>query len=197
MHKLISNANHVIFDIGNVLLSFSPQWILDKMVPASLHKVFLSSVFGSRFWVHLDLGTLDYPEAAHRMCRADSALAPHEDLVLKLLHRFPEVMEPSPPSQLLQPLRDMGKKVYLLSNFHKGSYEQISGKHAFLSNVDGAVISAYEHCIKPGRRIYDTLLKRYSIPPQCAVFIDDMPDNVRTARRLGLAAIQYDGTQKL
>ena len=26
---------------------------------------------------------------------------------------------------------DMGKKVYLLSNFHKGSYEQISGKHAF------------------------------------------------------------------
>ena len=87
MHKLISNADHVIFDIGNVLLSLAPSGYWTRWCPHPCTS-YSYPRYLSAFWVHLDLGTLDYPEAAHRMCRADPALAPHEDLVLKLLHRF-------------------------------------------------------------------------------------------------------------
>lgn len=197
MHELIARADHIIFDIGNVLLSFQPQWILDRMVPRDLHALFLRSVFGSPLWLRLDLGTLDYHDAARMMCGQESALAPHHDLVLELLHGFPAVMKPLPPVQLMQPLRAMGKKIYLLSNFHRQSYETVLQHHRFLGEVDGAVISCYEQCIKPGARIYNRLLTRFGIDRAKAVFLDDMHDNVRTARRLGIPAIHYDGCSEL
>lgn len=191
MHELVAGADHVLMDIGNVLVSFQPQWILDQLVPQPLHRVFLSSVFASREWIRLDLGMLTYEDAARQMCQADPRLGPHHALVLELLHRFPEVMSPLSPAGLLQPLRRAGKKVYLLSNFHAGSYAAILRRFPFLTQVDGAVISAHEHCAKPGARIYRTLLARFGVDAHTAVFIDDMPDNVHTARRLGIPAIQY------
>ncbi len=197
MHELIAKADHVIFDIGNVLLSFQPQWILDKLIPQPLHRWFLERVFGSPLWIRLDLGTLEYDDAARMMCEQEPKLVPHKGLIRTLLHRFPEVMEPLPPVELLQPLRGLGKKVYLLSNFHRGSFGEISRMHGFLHEVDGQVISFKERCVKPGARIYNTLLARYGIDPARAVFIDDMPENVRTARRLGIPAIQYDGSSAL
>lgn len=197
MHELIVKADHVIFDIGNVLLSFQPQWILDRLIPKPLHALFLNSVFGSPLWLRLDLGTLDYPDAARMMCMREPALSPHHDRVLELLCHFPEVMEPLPPVKLFGPLRTMGKRIYLLSNFHQGSFQAITRRYAFLGEVDGAVISCNEQCVKPGARIYNRLLERFSISAASAVFIDDMPDNVRTANRLGIPVIQYDGHSEL
>ena len=40
--------------------------------------------------------------------------------------------------------------------------------------------------MKPGSEIYQTLLDRYNLDPSESLFIDDRPENIEAARKLGM-----------
>lgn len=56
---------------------------------------------------------------------------------------------------------------------------------------DLVVISAEEGTAKPSEQIYRILLDRLSIRAEECVFIDDSPENVRTASELGIQTVLY------
>jgi 2-haloacid dehalogenase len=64
-------------------------------------------------------------------------------------------------------------------------------RFAFMSWLDGCVISGIEGVAKPDRRIFQILLRRYRLDPGATAFIDDSPGNVEAARRLGMRALRY------
>jgi 2-haloacid dehalogenase len=45
--------------------------------------------------------------------------------------------------------------------------------------------------IKPDRRIYQRFFETFSIDPAKAIFVDDLPPNAETARKLGMHAIVF------
>jgi 2-haloacid dehalogenase len=54
---------------------------------------------------------------------------------------------------------------------------------------DKIVVSGTEKLIKPGREIFELLLKRYDLKAEESVFIDDNIKNIETAKTLGFEVI--------
>ena len=50
---------------------------------------------------------------------------------------------------------------------------------------------------KPDRRIMEFALKRMKLKPEEAVFIDNMPENVDSARKIGISAFVFSSRRKL
>lgn len=63
--------------------------------------------------------------------------------------------------------------------------------------IDGMVVSAEEHCIKPSPRIYQILLERFGFNACDCVFIDDRQPNVNAAKSVGMTGILFTGVQHL
>ena len=60
-------------------------------------------------------------------------------------------------------------------------------------DVDGMIVSGFEHVLKPDPAIYHLLLDRYSLKAEECVFIDDRDVNIEAARAVGMKGIVYTG----
>ena len=181
---------NVVFDLGRVLVGFDPESYLrtfgfDEDTVARLLKV----IFGPR-WRFYDRG--DY----------DSVL----DLAKELARDYPDDAEKigrvlrsdwvkihtlkADTAAFLHELKTRGYHIYMLSNLARESYEFVRG-YDFFSELDGGVFSYQEHVIKPDERIYRILLERYALQPEETLFLDDSPENIEAARRLGMHGIVF------
>ena len=58
----------VIFDVGNVLFSYDPSYILDRLLPDNLyHTLYLEQLFNHQIWQDLDRGDLTQDQAVDRI----------------------------------------------------------------------------------------------------------------------------------
>lgn len=192
MHPLIQQADCLVLDIGQVLLRYDPERIAAALLPEDAREDALRHVFGGPEWVELDRGTLNNRGAAQSIC-ARGPLQGREDLVLALLHAFPDYMDPLPLSGFLADFKEQGKRLYALSNFHAEAYARIRQLRPFFDLMDGLLISSHEGLLKPDPAIYRLLFERFALNPARCVFIDDTAVNVEAGRRLGLPGIVYEG----
>ncbi len=81
-------------------------------------------------------------------------------------------------------------RVFLLSNTNALHYEFIKERYAFARQAHGAVLSYELGLRKPEAAIYEAALKTAGAKASESVFIDDLEENVRGARRVGMAAIR-------
>jgi putative hydrolase of the HAD superfamily len=186
----------VVFDVGNVLLSWDPHAILRDHLPAGAdHGHFLRNVFSHEDWVELDRGTLDEEDAILRFV-ARSGATP--ELVRRLVHASKTSLTPMPESlALLEELRRTGAtKLYVLSNMSHTTWEYLAPRHDFWKGFDGLVISAQIRMVKPDRAIYRHMLSTFALDPAETVFFDDRPDNVAGARAEQIKAFLFDGAAK-
>jgi epoxide hydrolase-like predicted phosphatase len=56
---------------------------------------------------------------------------------------------------------------------------------------DGVVISALEGTRKPSRRMYELGAERAGVAPEQAVYVDDLPFNLKPAEELGMATVHH------
>jgi putative hydrolase of the HAD superfamily len=196
MNKRLLDAESVIFDIGNVLLTFDPDEIARRLLPEKHRAILASAIFRQGYWQQMDAGLLDSAKAAELMCASCS----RPDLYAEALHlidNYPRELEPMPAISLIAPLKALGKRVYALSNFPEAGFNLTSSLHGFLSMMDGLVISSRLKISKPDPGIYRALLDTYRINPARAVFIDDFPVNIAAAENAGISGILYTGFEVL
>ena len=178
---------HIIFDIGNVLLSFHPKAYLLSHFSAPTAEALMSIVFESEQWIELDRGALSYAQAIALLSEKHPAYAAE---IAYVLQHWTQLMAPMARNvALAEQLKANGYSLYLLSNFHREAVEILFEKYAFFSLFDGRIVSAYEHCLKPEPAIYRRLLARYGLCAQDCVFIDDTAVNIRAAECLGICGI--------
>lgn len=198
LNDLILNAKNVVFDVGQVLLSFLPTEFLPRMFPADVaQRLMPPTLFGGDTWLRMDEGVYHAEDAAEKI----AALAGDSNLKEPLLHfmlHFAEQMELLPPAHLIPQLKSMGKKLYIISNYGLETFAATEKQFPQLfSQFDGMVISAREKLLKPDLRIYNLLCSRYNLKPEECVFIDDLSANVQGARDAGFKAIHYTGPEAL
>lgn len=90
--------------------------------------------------------------------------------------------------ELVDALRTDGVRVALATNQHRfrGSYMR---EHLRLDDhVDAAYYSFEQGVAKPDAAFFTRILDDLGDPPGSVLFIDDLPGNVRAARRLGIDA---------
>ena len=177
----------VVFDLGGVLLDWSPSHVLAPDDVTAL------DIDGAQR--ELDLGT---PVAQVR-ARWRTA---HPGRTATVDHYFDDwqrtVAGPiDDVVTILTELRDRPVGLYALSNFSGELFRQARPRFAFLEWFDGMVISGDEGVIKPDTRIYELLVDRFELTPSRTVFIDDRENNVAAAREAGLVAIHFRSADTL
>ena len=178
----------LIFDIGNVLVTFDWQPFRNKLqagclnLTADAEKEFRE--LSSRFEVGEMTGEMFTRLAARTLgFQGDeqdfianwngifSSNPPMEKTILGLKERYPLF--------LLSNTSDL-HLAYLIQNCDVLQYF-----------VDG-VYSFRAKFAKPDPRIFETAIKQFGLRPENTVFIDDLPANVRSASDLGFRTIRYD-----
>ncbi len=178
----------VIFDIGNVLAGFDwAGFVRSFGYGEEINRRIASAVFQSKDWPQVDLGFKTDSELIDAFVANDPELkAEIEEIFTRWQY---SVTEYGFAEEWVKALKNRGYKVYILSNYGRTMFTYAKDHFRFLRHVDGAVISYTVNKIKPRPEIYRHLIDKYSIIPENAVFLDDLPENTAAARELGLNAI--------
>lgn len=189
--------DNVVFDVGNVLVAFSPSEILHDTLPdhPELYETLQCKVFRSPYWIMLDRGEMNPAQAAEAMIGRDNELSKPIQRVMRdwvdLKHVITEGVE------ALKICHAHGKRLYVLSNYGKEPFDFIQQKYDFFRLFDGMVISSHVHLLKPSAEIYRCLTDTYSLNPARTLFIDDTPANVEGALNVGWQGFCYNRPGKL
>ena len=187
---------NIIFDLGNVLISFKPSEYFDKNnYPLSIKATILSDIFGSKEWLMLDNGEITTPKAIDAIA-TKSSLSKKE--IAHIFNLRTDLMFPLDSNvRLLPELKKRGFRLYYLSNFPLDIFEEVSTEYYFFKYFDGGLISAEAKFSKPDIGIYNILNKKYSLVPKECLFIDDIEVNVRAAQALGMKGIITYGSLEI
>lgn len=180
---------NIVFDLGNVLISFQPDtYLFRRFNNQEIIKELYQKVFGSQDWVELDRGTITEKEVIEKFCRLYPQLA---DSIKSIFADWGEILIPIEGTvDLLNRLAKQEYNLYVLSNFHLEAFKRISSLD-FFEHFDGTVISAKINYIKPEPEIYQHLLKEFRLIPGETVFIDDVAENIKGAAALGIETIHF------
>lgn len=181
---------NVIFDIGGVMVDFSPKdFLLERFCNSATEEKVYRLTFGSETWKKLDAGLCTRYEGNQAMMAAAQAehCAFEVQEVLEnwttILHLRRRMVE------LVRRLKNHGYCVYYLSNIPEDTLALLMSRG--LEGVfDGGVASCEVHINKPDSRIYKCLLDKYHLIANECIFIDDSRANVQTAFQLGMNSIQ-------
>ena len=96
----------------------------------------------------------------------------------------------------VEELKKQGNPVALLSNVDERMARLL--REFNLYEPFKPCLLSYELGVeKPDPKIYEVLLKELQLPPQSIVFIDDLPENVASAKTLGIDALQFTSQSQL
>jgi putative hydrolase of the HAD superfamily len=187
---------NIVFDLGNVLLTFVPSEFLDsRNYPEKLKTQILADIFKSREWQMLDSGDIDTPGAIETITKASSL---RREEIARIFNLRKEMLSPIETNvNLLPALKKQGFRLYFLSNFPADIWEDVRNTHSFFKYFDGGLISAVEKVAKPDKRIYKILLGRYDILPAECLYIDDLEPNVIAAEETGMKVILTHGSTNI
>ena len=181
---------NVIFDIGNVLIDFDWDGLIEKLFPNYEQKILdrmNEAVWADGRWDRLDAGD-DPEEVFDRIVE----YAPEYEAELRSIFRnigHTLKKRESTPAWLKE-LKSQGYKIYYLSNYSEYTMKANPEVLDFLPLMDGGVFSCDVKLIKPDIKIYEAITKKYNLIPSECVFIDDLERNVKAAGNFGFHAIQ-------
>ena len=139
----------------------------------------------------LAVRTLEDEEALWRSLVLEVARelrVPPKELLPWRYYRF---MRPAPGAErLLRRLKARGLKVGVLSNTLPSLRESLA-HHGLARYVDGFFASCALGVAKPDPRAFLLALEGLGLAPEETLYLDDDPENVEAARRLGLRAEVY------
>ena len=182
----------IIFDLGGVLIDWSPKYVFHEKYFDSLEK---------RDYFFQNICTPDWNE---QQDAGRSIVVATEELVLK----FPDWEKPirdfygrwtdmlhgpiHDTVNILHQLKQSGKyNLYALTNWQANLFDIALVRYNFLHWFDGRVVSGEEKTRKPFPEFYQRLLDRYNVNPSGAIFIDDSLRNVKAAEDLGITGIHF------
>lgn len=186
----------VVFDVGNVLLSWKAPELLARIIPErpDLHDELAERVFRSPYWSMRDRGSATVEEVIHAMSLRKPELEPY---IRRLLTEWIDLPAMPEGVETLKLCKAHGVKLYALTNYADKEFAYACEHHDFFQLFDGFLVSGREHTIKPGLDIYRLLINRFQLDPERTLFIDDSLMNIEAALESGLQALHYNKDGKL
>jgi HAD superfamily hydrolase (TIGR01509 family) len=187
---------NIIFDLGNVLISFVPsEYLKKKNYPLPIQTRILNDIFRSEEWKQLDNGNITVAEAIDSIS-LKSALKREE---IALIFNFrTDIMFPLDDNvRLLPELKKQGFRLYYLSNFPLDSFEEVRNDYYFFRYFDGGIISSEVKLSKPDPEIYKYILSAYALNKDECLYIDDIEENIRAAESVGMQSLLTNGSPKI
>ena len=190
---------NVILDFGNVLGTFDKHTACEKLAAYSKTKSgaeIYDLLVGSKLETLLESGAIDEQAfAAQLISSIDASHLSNE----KCLEIWSDIFKSNPGmTNLLTDLRRRGVALAVLSTTNAAHWPYIRKLDIIqlLESWDVPfILSHQEKAIKPAVKLYVAALAALGCAAHEAVFVDDIPENVEAARKLGMAGIEYNCTK--
>jgi len=187
----LSSFRAVIFDFGNVLC-FPPEEQRFARIASLLGLP--QENFMAAFWSH----RLEYdrgePARTYWQRFADMAGQPLTNHLLEQLIREDVALWRNFDQRVLSwanQLKGAGLKIGILSNLPRTHGHGLRATPGFLEHFDHITFSYELNLVKPEPGIYQHAVEGLGVPFSEALFLDDRPENVNGALRVGLPAHQF------
>ncbi|MEM7206270.1 MAG: HAD family phosphatase [Pseudomonadota bacterium] len=182
-----------IFDLGNVVVNWNPTGIVATLdCDAETQAELKRALFDHPDWLALDQGTTTEADV---LARIHGSTGLNVDLIRSTFEATKLSFTEIPQTiALIDELHQTGIPMYCLSNMSLDSYAAIR-ERAFFAHFTGIVISAQENLLKPDPAIFRRLIERYDLQHHSLLFIDDMPENILAAEKLGLEGVLFDRSE--
>lgn len=190
------NIHNIVFDLGNVLISFKPKQFLRNFLHDEQRIAnFVSKIIGKEIWLKLDRGVLSMKAAKNLFYET---FPEEREVLFWFLEIWMEMLTPIERNvRILKLLRQKGYKLYILSNFIKEVFLYVKEKYQFFDYFDGGILSYDVHFLKPESEIYKSLIKKYRLEPSNTLFIDDHYEFLEKAEEFGFETLYYSPSTDL
>ena len=181
--------------MGKVLLQYNPRAVCKQYCHSPEEEaVVLHELFEGPEWVLMDKGEMT-PEESLEQIKQRVPEKFHKALS-DCLRNWTVCMIPVPGAkEFVKEVRNAGYDLYVLSNAAPAFYNYFPKEYP-LEIFDDIVVSCDIHKLKPDPAIYLHLLRSNELRSQECLFIDDSPENVETAKDLGMKGMVFDGDWK-
>ena len=182
------NYKNFVFDFGNVLASFDGEELLSHFCDDKKDRALLKKIIFEN-WQALDEGTVSYQDYI------DQALSQTPEHLHENVHAFFKDWHKylTPLTQtwdFIRELKTSGYSIYLLSNapvYFADHAEEV------LNEFDGILFSAPVLLAKPQPEFYQLLFDKWKLDPKDCFFLDDKPENIEGAKKIGMDGIVFTG----
>jgi putative hydrolase of the HAD superfamily len=193
---MIQGIRHIIFDLGGVLLNIDYQLTEQafKNLGIAAFDAIYSQLKQTPLFDELETGkitALDFYDTLRHLSGLDIPNDRLEKAWNAMLLDFPLRR-----LQLLQQLR-LYHDLFLLSNtneIHEAAFSQtLFSQHALPAGLgvffDRVYFSHQIGLRKPNREVFELVLQENQLQPNHTLFIDDSPQHIETAKKLGIQTI--------
>ena len=187
----------VVFDLGNVLISWDPGPAIAKAVGADQAARFLADeefAFGT--WNNQQDAGRSWEEAEEVAVREHPEWEP---AIRGYRENFPESLIGAIDDsvEILRELHAAGIRLFALTNWSRELFPVALDRFGFLDLFEDIVVSGQEGVRKPDPAIFEILEERIGSSLARCVFIDDSPANNMAATAAGMDAILFSDTGHL
>ncbi len=191
-HFIPKDIDILIFDMGSVLVGDKTKdmFIASDIIPTEyadgIYKAVGKILFNDKSELMTKEEAMDefYKNAPEQYKKYTSTIF---QCIANGLYIYPYSME------LIDKLKEMGYRLYYLSNWERWSYEMEEEIFKpLLDKFDGGLFSFAEGIKKPEHGFYHRLLDRYSLDPNRCAFFDDKPENLAAAEDIGIKGIPFN-----
>jgi len=187
---------NIVFDLGNVLISFRPSEFLDKYnYPSSIKEKILADIFRSPEWKLLDDGKISTSRAIEIIAGKSTLKKAEIEHIFndrtKIFHSIDSY------TSMLPELKKQGFKLYYISNFPADIFDKVKNSYDFFSNFNGGIISGDVKFSKPDPEIYQIFFNKFNLVPDECFFIDDSEENVKSAIETGMTGFCTFGSYEI
>lgn len=184
------------FDLGNVLVSFSHEKMYQALASVCSTSTQHIKSLSEPLWERYESGALSKEEL---FCILEhSCQKPlNKNLLIQAASNIFE--EKKETTALLQKLKNLSIKLFLISNTCDIHYEYIQSQYQFLNFFDGVILSYQVKMSKPNPAIFQYALEMAQIAhePHKSLFIDDVPLHVSAAQSLGIQGHLFKNSEQL
>lgn len=184
---------NIVFDMGNVLIVFDPQYFMDLegIKDPEDRKLINRELFHNTEWAQMDLGVLT-EETAQPLVLERIPDRLKENVKHLLNNWWKQRSCIKGMEDLVKELKSKGYRIYLLSN--ASASQHVYWPTFSISKLfDGKMISCDLGIVKPNPEIYRRFTETFYLNPEECLFIDDLPANVAAAVSCGWKGIVFQG----
>ena len=186
----------VIFDVGQVLVKFSPKNLFLKILKNEEEvDYFLKNICTWEWHIQQDL-VYDTSKVAEPLAKK---YPEYKEAIDAFYGRFLEMIEGTYKENvnLALQLKKQGYSIYLLSNFPGDQFEKYRLQNSYIDMFDDRIISGNVGLAKPDKKIYELAVQKFSLIPEESLFIDDKIENTTSAEKLGIKTIHLENPNAL
>ncbi|KAI0047754.1 HAD-like protein [Auriscalpium vulgare] len=188
----IPRCTTLVFDIGDVLFSWSP------VTSTSISPRTLKAILSSPTWHLYECGGISEDDC-YRLVGEEFSLASSE-----VRQAFLDARDSlQPDNAFLEFIRGLQAesggqlRIFAMSNISAPDYEVLRTKPADWGIFQRVFTSAAAGMRKPNLGFYKYVLEEIKADPATVVFVDDKPENVLSARSLGIHGVVFDDPTKV